>query len=118
MFYCSIPLETRSSKVRNSEQGISNFLADIIRFSTDCDCATMNCGAVRSEVLFERGVLTRKDFRCILPGENVITRVRITGEQIHEVLENSVSKYPTLDGRFLAVSLYIHFFFNTGKLTD
>jgi len=66
----------------------------------------MNTGTFRSNCIFDAGVLTLGDFTLALPWEDLIMKLRVTGKQLWETLENSVSTYPVLDGRFLAVSYF------------
>ena len=97
-------LETRFDKIRNSEQNLSNFIADIMRFETESDCALANTGTIRSNTLFKSGILTMGDIRLMLPWIDLIIQLEITGEHLYKVLENSISKYPALEGRFPAIS--------------
>lgn len=46
------------------------------------------------------GDFTLRDLSSIIPMRDPLVVVEITGEQLLEVLENSVSKYPSLEGRF------------------
>jgi len=95
--------------VRSSEQNFPNFLTDILRLDSGCDCAIINSGVFRSNKLFSAGIFTMGDIRFILPYEDSIMKIRLTGKQLWLALENGVSTYPTLDGRFLAVSFYKYF---------
>jgi hypothetical protein len=45
------------------------------------------------------------DLKRLLPGDFPIIRVLVTGEIILKSLENSVSKYPALEGRFPMVKI-------------
>lgn len=103
MLYTQVDLETRFELVRSSEQNFSNFIADVVRFNSGCDCVLINTGSIRSNCVFKSGVLSQGDIRLILPWEDMVMKVRLTGAQIHQALENGVSTYPALDGRFLAV---------------
>ena len=96
-------LETRFDKIRNSEQNVANFLADIMRLATGSDCALLNTGTIRSNLLFDKGLLKMGDIRLILPYADLIMQLELTGEQVLRALENGVSKYPALEGRFPAV---------------
>lgn len=97
-------LETRFDKIRNSEQNLSNFLTDIMRLETESDCVIVNTGTFRSNTLFKSGILTMGDIRLILPWVDLIIQMEVSGEQLFQILENSVSKYPALEGRFPAIS--------------
>ena len=106
MLFSEVELETRFEKVRSSEQNFPNLLADILRLDSGCDCALINSGTFRSDRLFEPGVLTLGDIRLILPWEDMIMKVKVTGEQLWKALENGVCDYPSLNGKFLSVRRY------------
>lgn len=101
--HSSVELDTRFPMVRGGETNFSNLMADIVRLVTDCDICLMNSGTFRSDRLFPPGVFTLGDIRLILPWEDLVIKLRVTGEQLWKALENSVSTYPAYDGRFLAV---------------
>lgn len=65
----------------------------------------LNSGAFRADTVTHPGVLTQQTLDSIFPfrDDNAYI-VKCTGAQLLEMLENSVSKYPDLDGRFLQVS--------------
>ena len=93
-------------RIRNSEQNIPNFLADIMRLETDSDCALLNTGTIRSNVVFPRGMFKMGDIRLILPYADLVMKLELTGAQLLTALENGISKYPALEGRFPAVAIY------------
>jgi 5'-nucleotidase len=72
--------------------------------SQKADCSFINAGTYRSDCVFDKGVLTLGDFRKIIPFIDLVVNVEVTGEQLYLALENSVSKFPTFDGRFPSVS--------------
>jgi len=107
MFYAECELETRFGRIRKSEQNLPNFLADVMRLETESDCSLLNTGTIRSDFVFQRGIMKLGDIRLMLPyGGDLILKVELTGEQLVKVLENGVSKYPALEGRWPAVCFY------------
>jgi len=104
VLHTTVELETRFELVRASEQNFSNFLADVVRFDSGCDVCVINTGTLRSNCVFATGVLTLGDIRRILPWEDCIMKVRLTGQQLFEALDRSVAEFPTLNGSFFAVS--------------
>lgn len=106
MFYSECELETRFDRIRKSEQNLPNFLADVMRLETESDCALLNCGTIRSNYVFPRGIIKLGDLRLMLPYEDLVLKAEITGEQLVKALENGVSKNPALEGRFPAVNLF------------
>ena len=108
-------LDGRFSSIRTSETNLGNFIADIILDAAhDADFALINSGTLRSDRVHRSGVLTMRDIVTILPFMESILIVNITGQQVHLALENSVSKYPRLEGRFAQVS-GISFSFDPSK---
>ncbi len=76
-----------------------------MRLETESDCALINTGTVRSDLLFKSGILTMGDIRLMFPYPDLVMQLELTGEQLIIALENGVSKYPALEGRFPAVIL-------------
>lgn len=100
----SVALDARASTVRFTESNLGNFLADIYRESLDSDTALVNGGSIRSDAVYGPGDLSKKDILTILPFENTLVKVRITGEHIRRLLENGVSQAGEESGRFPQVS--------------
>ena len=99
-----VPLEARFSYIRTQETNLSNFVADILRRGTGADIALLNSGTLRADSVFEAGPLLTKDLMALLPMIDMTCVVRVNGEQLLRVLENGVSQYPRLEGRFPCVS--------------
>ncbi|KAF8822002.1 5'-nucleotidase, C-terminal domain-containing protein [Cardiosporidium cionae] len=100
----SVPLETRFGVIRRMETNLGNWLCDLLRHECRVDIAILNSGTIRSDCVFPEGCLRVKDLVTMLPMPDPVVVVSITGQQILDVLENSVSKYPLTEGRFLQVS--------------
>jgi 5'-nucleotidase len=100
----SVALEARASIIRRGESNLGNFLADVYRSSMGSDVALVNSGSIRSDTTYGPGELTKKDILSILPFENTIVKVEITGAHLKRLLENGVSVAGQEDGRFPQVS--------------
>ena len=48
----------------------------------------------------EQGSVTVEDMVKLLPFDNLLVVIAITGQQLMEVLENGVSQWPKKEGRF------------------
>jgi 5'-nucleotidase len=68
------------------------------------DVALVNSGSIRSDATYGPGELTKRDILSILPFENTIVKVEITGAHLKRLLENGVSVAGQEDGRFPQVS--------------
>jgi 2',3'-cyclic-nucleotide 2'-phosphodiesterase (5'-nucleotidase family) len=75
-----------------------------MRQSTGTEIALLNSGTLRSDRLFEKGILTLGDLQTILPMLDRTVKMKVKGHILRSALENSVSQYPTTSGRFLQVS--------------
>lgn len=97
-------LDVKFSSVRAKETKIGNFIADMMKKHFHADIGLLNSGAFRPDKIYPEGHLTVGDWFDIFPFTTPIIKVLITGEGLHRTLENSVSKYPSYEGRFLQVS--------------
>ncbi|RNA30440.1 trifunctional nucleotide phosphoesterase -like [Brachionus plicatilis] len=100
----NVELEGRFSYVRTQETNLGNFITDIMLEAVNAECAFLNSGALRSDLVHPIGEFKMRDLKKILPylDENVV--ISVTGNQLLQALENGVSKYPKHEGRFLQVS--------------
>lgn len=107
-------LDVTFSSIRSKEAAIGNFLADLMRKEHQADCAVINSGTLRADKVYNTGPLLQGDIEDILPFLTAVCLAELTGEQLIQVLENSVSKLPALEGRFLQVA-HIDFHFDLSK---
>ncbi|GLC44409.1 hypothetical protein PLESTB_000472700 [Pleodorina starrii] len=98
------PLDGRFQTVRNRESNLGNFVADVWRKSANAEIAILNSGSLRSDMIHPPGVLKAKDFVSILPMIDNTSVLECTGAQVVAALENGVSQWPKLEGRFPQVS--------------
>lgn len=98
-------LDTRKRTVRSTETAFGNYLADAMREFFDSDIAMINGGVIRGDKQYDAPYsFTRRDAAVELPFRSRIVMLEMTGKQILDALENSVSQIDTLKGRFLHVS--------------
>lgn len=104
---------------------MGNFVADVMRSSTGADVALLNGGTLRTDGIIPRGELKMKDLGAwrvaagarsaaglmrpwptvgLLPMMDALVVLEVTGAQLLAALENGVSQYPKLEGRFAQVS--------------
>jgi 5'-nucleotidase len=100
----SVALDARASVIRRGESNLGNFLADVYKRALGADSALVNSGGIRSDATYGPGDLTKKDILSILPFENTLVKVRLSGAHLKRVLENGVSVAGEEDGRFPQVS--------------
>jgi 5'-nucleotidase len=71
------------------------------------NCVSFNSassGTIRSDAVYKAGDFTMGNLMDILPYEDVMVVILVSGEQILAALENGVSKVPATEGRFPAIS--------------
>ena len=115
--YTITPLDARFTTVRLKESNIGNFVSDLMRFHYNGDCALMASGTIRGDQIYPPGVLRVKDLLNCFPFEDPCVVIKVTGKALLKALENSVSAYPALEGRFPQVS-NISFEFEPTKPPD
>ena len=99
------PLVTTRVAVRSGETAFGNLLADAMREATGSDIALVNGGGIRGDTIYPSGTkLTRKLVLTELPFGNRTVKLRLTGAQVREALENGVSQVERVSGRFPQVS--------------
>ncbi|KAF2840107.1 ser/Thr protein phosphatase family protein [Patellaria atrata CBS 101060] len=102
--YTSAPLDARFTTVRLKESNYGNFVCDLMRQYYNADCGIMAGGTIRGDQIYPPGILRLKDIMNCFPFEDPVVVLRVKGKAIIEALENSVSKYPALEGRFSQIS--------------
>lgn len=112
----SVSLDALSLSNRTMETNIGNFIADSYRKSTNADIGFVNGGSIRADLTYNPGVLTKRDVLSILPFNNPVVKIEITGKTLREVLEHSVARSAEDNepGRFPQVS-GLSFKFDTTK---
>lgn len=91
--------------MRYEETNCANLFSDLIRTEfEDVDLALLNCGTLRSNAVLPSGDVTLRMIQDMLPMADKIVRLRVPGDIVLSLLENSVSQWPALDGRFAAFS--------------
>ncbi|ORY68900.1 flagellar associated protein [Pseudomassariella vexata] len=112
--YTAAPLDARFRTVRLKESNIANWVCDIMRHHYSGDCCIIASGTVRGDQIYPPGPVLLKDIMNCFPFEDPVVVIRVTGKAIWDALENGVSQYPALEGRFPQVSA-IAFKFDCSK---
>lgn len=114
LFIISDNIDTTFEAIRTRERYIGNLVADLMALEMCTDVAFMNSGSLRADVEYQAGTLILGDMFDILPFITNICKVEVTGDVLLEILENSVCKWPAMEGRFLQMSR-INFKFDPSK---
>jgi 5'-nucleotidase len=102
--WTAIGLDARFETVRIKESNVGNFVCDVMRQYHNADCAIMASGTIRGGYVFPPGAIRIKDITTCFPFEDPVIFIKVTGKAIWDALENGVSLYPALEGRFPQVS--------------
>ncbi|WP_229520773.1 5'-nucleotidase C-terminal domain-containing protein [Paenibacillus sp. GM2] len=89
--------------VRTKETNLGNLIADGMldaaqAAGTNAVIALQNGGGIRESIA--AGKITMGDVMTVLPFNNDLVTITLTGREIKEAMENGVSKVPGQDGRF------------------
>ena len=87
-----VALDARGETVRRMESNIANFAADAVREALATDIALLNAGGFRSDQVLGPGPITRRDVLALLPFQNPLLVLSITGAQLREVLEHGLDR--------------------------
>jgi 5'-nucleotidase len=104
--HTDVLLDARSAVNRTQETNVGNFVADAFRKATNADVAVVNGGSIRADLTFAPGDLTKRTVFSILPFNNPVVKIEVSGEVLRKALENGVSRSAedTEPGRFPQVS--------------
>jgi 5'-nucleotidase len=97
-------LEGIEPAVRGRETALGNLLADVAREHMQTDVAVINGGGIRINDNIPPGPITKYDMEGIFYYANRLVAFEATGQQLLDMLRNSVSRADAGDGRFLQVS--------------
>lgn len=88
--------------VRHRETNIGNFCADAFREVLNVDVALINGGGIRADL--PQGKITYNHLLSVFPFNNKACTATMTGRQLVDALEFSVSSLPLEDGSFMQAS--------------
>ena len=88
----TVELDARQETNRSRETNLGSFIADSYRKYAGADVALLNGGSIRSNTTYGPGALTKRDVLSILPFENPIVKIEITGATLRAALEHGVSR--------------------------
>jgi len=101
---CDIDLDARFTSIRTSETNVGNLICDIMRDGCNADIALLNSGTLRADTIIPAGPLRLREFVSLLPMVDELCVLEMDKAQLLAALENGVSQYPRLEGRFPQVS--------------
>ena len=101
-----VELNVKSADVRTRETNMADFIADTFRQATGADIGLVNGGSIRADATFNPGVLTKRNVLSILPYNNKVVKMQLSGAVIRAALEHGVASIgqEAQPGRFPQVS--------------
>ncbi|XP_059616059.1 snake venom 5'-nucleotidase isoform X1 [Phlebotomus argentipes] len=100
----SVELDGRFSQIRTMETNLGDWVCDVILAATGADVVLINSGTFRSDQVHPAGPFKMRDLVNIVPMRDPLIVLEMSGQVLLQALENAVSAYPKLEGRFFQVS--------------
>lgn len=88
--------------VRTRETNLGDFVADVMRQAAGAEAAIINGGSIRTGIA--QGKITVKDIYAVLPFDNYLVAISLTGVQIKAALEHGVARLEERSRSFPQVS--------------
>jgi 5'-nucleotidase / UDP-sugar diphosphatase len=95
-------VDLEGQHIRERETNLGNFVADIMRETAGAEAALINGGSIRTGI--PRGKITVKNVYDVLPFDNYLVAISLTGAQLKQALEHGVSRLEEPVGSFPQVS--------------
>lgn len=90
--FTGVVLDALSYSNRTKETNIGNFIADAYREAAGADVAIVNGGSIRADLTYNPGILTKRDVLSMLPFNNPIVKIELSGKTLRAVLEHGVAR--------------------------
>lgn len=97
-----LPYDLDRGSHLQTESVIGNLITDAYQSYFKTDFAMMNAGGIRAEQL--KKTVTLKEIYSILPFDNQVGVVELSGEEIKELIQTGLKNYTNLGGEFVQVS--------------
>jgi 2',3'-cyclic-nucleotide 2'-phosphodiesterase (5'-nucleotidase family) len=88
--------------VRTGETNLGDFVADVMRQTAGAEVALINGGTIRTSI--PQGKITVKDIYAVLPFDNYLVAISLTGAQVKAALEHGLARLEEPAGSFPQVS--------------
>ncbi len=95
-------IDLDGENVRKRETNLGDLVADIMRDVSGADAAIINGGGIRASIA--KGTILVKNVYTVLPFDNYIVAIRLSGSRIRQALEHGVAGAETGSGAFPQVS--------------
>jgi len=90
--HTNIQLDVSYEVIRTKETNTGNLITDTVRENVPgVDMAFINSGSIRGDAVIPAGEISYLTLNTILPFENIIVTIQMTGSEIKDTLERSAS---------------------------
>ncbi|ADN35822.1 5'-Nucleotidase domain protein [Methanolacinia petrolearia DSM 11571] len=87
-----VPLDATYETIRTNESNAGDLITDAIRTNVPgVDIALINSGSIRGDCIIPAGEMSYLTLETLLPFENMIVTVQMTGDEVKDTLERSAS---------------------------
>jgi len=111
----NVDLNTTKKFIRREEAPVGNMIADsmklfLVKENFDIDFVIVNSGGIRfnpvtrKDGIYKAGIYTEGTLKEMIPTDDLIVIKEVTGKQLKDIFENSVSLLPNAKGNFLQIS--------------
>lgn len=97
-----VDLNGERKDIRSKETNLGDYVADWMKEVSGADIAITNGGGIRASI--PKGPITVGSVYTILPFDNLLVNIQITGAQVIEAIENGLSQVELGAGRFPQIS--------------
>ncbi len=97
-----VVLDGERANVRTRTTNLANLISDAMLEATGADVVIANGGGIRASI--KAGDITLGDIYTVLPFDNTLTAIELTGDRIVAALEHGLSAYPAQTGGFSHVA--------------
>jgi 5'-nucleotidase / UDP-sugar diphosphatase len=95
-------VELDGHHVRERETNLGDFVTDVMREAAGAEVGLINGGTIRTSIA--QGKIEVKNIYDVLPFDNYLVAIRLTGAQLQQALEHGVSRLGEPSGSFPQVS--------------
>jgi 2',3'-cyclic-nucleotide 2'-phosphodiesterase (5'-nucleotidase family) len=96
--YTPVRLDGERANARTKPTNLGNMIAAAMVEATGADAAFTNGGGIRASIA--AGDITRGDIITVLPFNNTVVVIEVTGQEIYDALEWGYSRLPEANGGF------------------
>lgn len=98
------PWRLSRDRARSEPGTLGELVAEAFRRAMDSDVGFATAGGLRADLIATPPALTLADIAAVLPFDNRLVRLRISGAELRELIEIGLAEHPTPRNRFPLIS--------------